>query len=236
MKLRNLLLTVVIGAFALVLVACNNNGGDDEVVGFEHDFSLHNMGYYSIEGNHNFYYVTMDEALTLVENPDFNGVFYFGFPGCPWCQSGVPVLFEAMQETGVPVFYVSRRHDLREGEWNDWDEQMAWWLDEQFPLQWIYTTPGADYTDEQREAFEPEPIRPNIFVPFVVHVRNGVVVDAHRGTFEGHNFVGEVGAPDRHLPELTDEQQATLLATYVRILNGVTGAEPCNILSTTECD
>lgn len=230
MKLKKIFLTVIIGVFVVVLVACNNSGGDGEMT----DFELHDMGYYQIEGEHSFYYVTMDEALQLVENPDFNGVLYFGFPGCPFCQSGVPVLFEAMQETGVPVFYVSRRHDLRVDDWIDLDEQMARWIDAQFELSWIYTSPGEDYTDEEVENFVPEPTRPNIFVPFVMHVRNGVVVDAHRGTFEGHERMEDVEG--RPTYPFTDEQHATLLATYVRILSGVTNAEPCNIFNTSECD
>ena len=225
MKLKNLFLTVLIGIFAVVLVACDNNGGDDEVIGFEHNFELHDMSNYSVEGEHSFYYVTMDEALQLVEDPDFNGVFYFGFPGCPWCQAGVPVLFEAMQETGVPVFYVSRSRDLREGAWLEWDEEMAWWLNEQIEdMRWLYLDDEDNETTDETDT----PLRPNIFVPHVVHVRSGRVISNHRGTFEDH---------DPTYP-LADEQHATLLATYVQILSGVTETPPCNILdeTVTECD
>ena len=234
MKFRNLFLTVVAGIFVLVAVACDNNGGGNVMSSFTDDFELHDMTYYGVEGAHQFYYMTMDEALAITTNADFNGVLYFGFPGCPWCQAGIPVLHEAINVTDVPVFYVSRRHALREGIWNEWDEQMANWLNEQVDLQWIYTTPATDATDEERENFVPEPIRPNIFVPFVVHIRNGVVVNSHRGTFEGHARMEEVEG--RPTYPFTDAQHATLLARYVEILNGVNADEGCNLFASDDCE
>jgi len=174
------------------------------------------MSDYGIEGEHRFSQVTMEEALELLEE-DFDGIFYFGFPACPYCQVAVPVMHEATQNTGVDIFYVSRAHDLREGEWLEWDAEMAWWLYHNgLPnMRWI--NEEGQLVDEGAE--ENEGDRPNINVPQIVHIRNGAIVDSHRGTFEGHVPIGEGNA--RHLPELTEVESATLLARYIEIFSAV---------------
>jgi len=195
-----------------MLIACNNDNS--------HNFPLHDMSEYDIEGGHRFYYVTMYEALQLRDDDSFNGILYFGFPGCDWCQAAVPVIHEASQQTETDIFYVSRRSDLREGEWLEWDVQMAWWLDGQIEMRWLY------YDEEGNETTQPtdEPARPNIFVPQIIHLRNGAVVDSHRGTFEGHERL-----EDNTLPALTDAEDATLLATYMRIFAAVSEPEACGV-------
>ena len=207
------------GVVMMALIACGDENSP-ETTSFTHDFPLADMSYYDIEGEHNFFEVTMYEALQLRYNEDFNGILYFGFPICPWCQAAVPLIHEASQITNVDIFYISRAHDLREGEWLDWDVEMAWWLYENgVPnMFWLQTTPDEDADEDEIENFEPEPIRPNINVPQIVHLRNGIIVDSHRGTFEGHDHIGE--GNDRHLPELTDEEHAALLDIYDRIFFG----------------
>jgi len=209
MKAKNLFLTILIGVFAVVLVACGTNDAFEAS-----DLST----YRDVHGESNFYSVGMDEALALVQSDDFNGVLYFGFPGCPWCQAAVPVLVEASNMTNTPVHYVSRTHDLREGEWLEWDAEMAWWINDQFPLEWV---------NENLQTLQEgdTPYRPNIFVPFVVHVRNGVIVEAHRGTYDGHARMDDVEG--RPAYPFTEEEHAELLNTYLRILNGVTPDGGC---------
>ena len=166
-----------------------------------------NMSSYGIRGDHRFYDLTMHEALELLDDETFDGILYFGFPDCPWCEEAVPAIHEASQIVGVDIFYVSRCHRIRGKEgWEEADSQMAWWLNEQVELGWIYENEVA--------------IRPNIFVPHVFHIRNGVVVDEHWGTFDGH-----VRLEDGSLPELTDIEYTTLLETYIRIFSAVNTSE-----------
>ena len=220
MKLKKIIFLTLIGGLVLTLIACDNDNNSD-TTSFENDFPLHDMSEYEIGGDHRFYYVTMDEALQLLDDESFNGILYFGFPGCPWCQVVMPLLHEVSQETNTDVFYVSRRHDLREGEWVDWDEEMAWWLYERIEMNWIYEEVDEDADEDAL----PVPIRPNIFVPQIIHLRNGVIVDHHRGTFEGHDIEGE--GDDRYLPELTESEHDTLFETYMRIFSGVHEAPVC---------
>ncbi|MCL1991104.1 MAG: hypothetical protein FWG67_09475 [Defluviitaleaceae bacterium] len=196
---------ILIGAVFMILTACERHEHASP-----HNFPVSDMSAYEIEGEHRFYDVTMYEALQLIEDPSFDGMLYFGFPTCPWCQAAVPVIHEASQEVGVDIFYVSRRHDLRADEWLEWDELMAWWLYEQTEdMRWIY----LDETGSETTEVTNEPLRPNIFVPHVVHVRNQTVIDQHRGTFEGHD------APND--PGLTEEAHETLLRIYRNMFSHV---------------
>ena len=200
MKFNRLFFLTLMGMFSLVLAACSNN---DDSTSNQHNFPSSDMSEYGIDSDHHFYDITMYEALQLRDDESFNGILYFGFPVCPWCQVAIPAIHEASQETGTDIFYVSRRHDLREGEWLEWDEEMAWWLDEQIEMRWHdFSVDGGIY-------------RPNIFVPQIIHLRDGVVIDEHEGTFAGHDPI------DDELPDLTDEEYATLLETYIRIFSGV---------------
>ena len=176
-------------AFAILLTACGDH-----------------MSSYNIDGDHRFHEMAMHEALALLDE-EFEGIFYFGFPGCPWCQAAVPAIHEASQIVGVDILYISRSHTIRDTEgWEEADAKMAWWLNEQIEMGWLY----------ENEV----PIRPNIFVPHVVHIRNGVVVNNHQGTFEGHERLA-----DDSLPELTDIEYLELLENYIRIFTVVNPAE-----------
>jgi len=207
MKFKKLIFLILIGVLAMALVACSSNDVNDltddnnNPSGSETNFSLVDrmLSDYGIEGEHRFFEVGIDEALQLLEDETFDGILYFGFPDCPWCQVAVPIIHEASQQTNTDIFYVSRRHEIRDAEgWEEWDIEMAWWLDEQIEMNWIYDEGG-------------EPYRPNIFVPQVIHLRNGTVIDDHRGTFEGN---------DPLIP-LTPEQHEGLLEIYTRILSAV---------------
>jgi hypothetical protein len=200
----------------LILTACSN---DNESTSFENNFPPHDMSEYGITGDHRFYYVTMGEALQLLDEESFNGILYFGFPGCPWCQVAVPLIYQASQETETDVFYVSRRHEIRETEnWEEWDIEMAERLNEQIEMRWLYD--------------DSEPYRPNIFVPQIIHLRNGIIIDDHRSTFEGHDLVLDEDSgeeDDYYLPDLTPAQRDTLLEIYIRIFSAVHSPDTCTL-------
>lgn len=227
--------SVVILALGIVatglLVACGDEdsgaSGTDRL-GFENHFSLvSGMDEYGIEGEHRFYEVSMYEALQLRQNDDFDGILLFTFPTCPWCQQAVPIVHEASQLADVDIFYVSRAHDLREGDWLDWDAEMAWWLYEHgvSNMAWI-DEEGQVTLSESDDAF-----RPNISVPQIVHLRSGQVLGNHRGTFDGHDRL-----EDGTLPALTDQERATLLDVYLNIFSAVNEIEACPLDSTSEDD
>jgi len=208
MNFKKMALILSMGICLPMLAACSNNQGN---VNMDDSFTNSNLvGYFP----HRLFDVSMYDALQLIEDETFNGILYFGFPRCPWCRASVPVMIEASNELEVDIFYVSRAHDLREGVWNEWDAKMAWWLEDQIEMQW--------------HEFEDGTYRPNIFVPLVVHINNGIVVDSHRGTFSGHEHIYVDGV--RILPELTDLEFENLLNIYKRTLSGVNNSGECNVI------
>ena len=213
MKLKKMIFLALMSFLMMIFVACSDD-----------TFSSADMSDYDISGDHHFYEVSMYEALQLRHRDDFDGIIYFGFPGCPWCRVTVPYMHQVSQEIGVDIFYVSRAREIREGDWLDWDAEMAWWLYENGVPNMRWIDENGDLVDEGDEA---NGYRPNINVPQIVHVRNGAIVDSHRGSVEGHDMVGE--GDDRHLPELTDTEIATLIATYYRIFSAVTRVAPCGL-------
>jgi len=192
-----------------LIIGCESKTGNQNI-----ETSLHyaDMTEYGIVDGHNFIQIGMDEALKLTQDSLWEGILYFGFPTCPWCQAAVPIMNEAALQSGINIYYVSRAGYLREGIWLEWDEEMAWFLHEQIDnMRWIYENDVA--------------IRPNINVPQIVHLKGGVVIDQHRGTFEEH-----VRLEDRTLPELTDYQKEELLNRYLEIFNEVQLQESCPLV------
>jgi len=232
MTFKKALPLLLVAVLVFIVAACSPDEQESAV--FVNNFDPSDMSTYYIEGEHSFYDVSMYEVLNLRYLENFNGILYFGFPSCPWCQAAVPVIHDAAQAAGVNIFYISRAGALREGDWLDWDAEMAWWLYENgmTNMAWLYTRPDEDADEEEIENFVPERIRPNINVPQIVHLRNGVIIDQHRGTFEGHDH--EIVDDVRFLPELGEDEYNNLFDRYTEIFRRV--FEACPINSGEDCD
>ena len=219
MKFKKVLLPVIFVTLTAVITACSN--GDDYTTNETRNrFPLADMSEYNIEDTHRFFWVTMYEALALREDATFDGIIYFGFPSCPWCQSAIPVMHQISQETGTDIFYVSRAREIRDELFEVHDSKMALWLNDQIELSWLYDEDG-------------KPLRPNITVPQIIHLRGGVVVDSHRGTFEGHNQIESEGY-ELILPELTALEYTELADIYTRIFSAVSSDDGCEIITIEE--
>jgi len=231
MKMKKLLVFVFGIVLIVALAACNDEGGasgngnNDAGETTAHSFPAADMSEYPIEGAHRFYSVTMEEALALRDDADFNGILYFGFPVCPWCQSAVPVLNDAANSAGVDIFYVSRAHDLREGVWVEWDIEMAWWLYDNGVENMLWLNEEGQPVAPGYE--EEEGYRPNINVPQVLHLRNGEILGNHRHTLPDH---------DARERDLTEEETALLYQIYLGIFDPVNEVAACSINDTEDDD
>lgn len=133
--------------------------------------------------------MTFQEAINLFKNGG-NGLLYFGFPDCPWCKEVVPLLQAEAKKQGVPVHYIRTRDD---------DRQLL-------------------YTEKQREEIAPylkefvtrgDDGKLKLYVPLVVTVRNGEMVDGHQSTVDGHN------AKERPMTTQEKEQVEEIMAKLV---------------------
>ena len=116
--------------------------------------------------------IDMDEAITKFKNKE-SFVIYFGFPDCPNCQSDIPYIKQASEDTNVQLFYVR----TRAGKDTNFEKL---------------------YSDKQKKEITPyiedymmnnEEGELSLYVPCVVSVIDGKAVDGHVGHVEGSHEV-----------------------------------------------
>ena len=136
--------------------------------------------------------ISMDEAIRYFTEKK-SGVLYFGFEKCPWCQEAKPSFYDLCKSYGIDILYKKTRDDDR----------------------------NLLYTDEQKEKFTPylkDYMSNNdegvltLYVPLIVYIKDGVVVDGHVGTFDEH---------DAHERKMTEKEKEDLNKIYIEIVKQV---------------
>ena len=100
--------------------------------------------------------ITFSKALRIFKEKG-SGILYFGYDDCPFCERGVPLLNEAVLETGVTVYYIDVYGPFQPTA-EEYEELMGYI--EEFMIE---DSSGA-------KAF---------FVPWVIGVKNGEVTASH---------------------------------------------------------
>lgn len=108
-----------------------------------------------------------EEAIAFFENGK-DGLLYFGFPDCPWCQEVVPLLEQAAKDNGIDVYYIQTRDDERNRLYTDSQKERI--------IPYI-----SDYIRDNDEGV------PTLYVPLVLAVKEGKVISGHQGTVEDHD-------------------------------------------------
>lgn len=143
-------------------------------------------GYEDFDGKDSrFAQATMKEALALFKEGK-SGILYFGYPKCPWCIDALPVMNEIAKEDGLTIQYVRTRDD---------DKKLMYSEEEKKELI-SYTEKYLNKDDEGDY---------QIFVPFVVVVKEGKAISGHIGTVDSH---------DAHERKMTNEETKELKNIY----------------------
>jgi thiol-disulfide isomerase/thioredoxin len=129
--------------------------------------------------------MTMDEAIQFFEEKK-SGVLYFGFESCPWCIEAKPVLLEAGESYEGSIYYIITRDEDKNRLYNDEQKEEI--------IPYI-----GDYMSENENG------ELTLYVPLVLVVKDGVVIDGHEGTFEDH---------DAHERTMTQEEIDELYQIY----------------------
>lgn len=132
----------------------------------------------SVDPDAEFEAMEFGQAIELFENQG-DGLLYFGFPDCPWCQEVLPLLKQAADSQGVTVHYIRTRDDNKELLYTE--EQKT-----------AITPYLAEYIKENKEG------KPTLYVPLIVAVKDGKVVSGHQGTVDEH---------DAHERKMTDDEK-----------------------------
>jgi len=137
-------------------------------------------------------YSNYDEVINVIKKD--SGIIYLGFPGCPWCRSALPILFDVAKDNNInTIYYINIKEDR--DSFVVEDGELVYQLDEEgnekkgvegyFDLmdaldkhltEYIVSYNGKEYkTGEKR-----------IYAPTVVFVRDGKVLGLHVSTVDSH--------------------------------------------------
>ena len=111
--------------------------------------------------------LTMEDALQKLENQE-DGVYYFGYEDCPWCQDAAPVLKEVAQEHQKKVYYIRTRDEDHNLMYDDEQKERI-----------------INYLGEYMETNEDGQL--TLYVPMVVEMKNGKVKNTHIGTVDSYD-------------------------------------------------
>ena len=152
-----------------------------------------------LEENNPFYYASYEEIDNVLNG---TGIIYLGYPECPWCRNLVPLLAQASKKVGIgKIYYRNLKEErniltLDDGEIKEEKEGSKGYNALVETLKDTLPT---------YEGLENEEIK-RIYVPYVLFVKEGKIVDTHTGTVE-----------DQQNPfsPLTEEEKTKLLDILV---------------------
>lgn len=155
---------------------------------------------YKVDEKNVFEKINAKDAIDLVKNR--TGIIYLGYKDCPWCQNLVPVLNDAAKENNVnTVYYIDDFYYMRPDK-NDNPKHKKEYNE-------LVKILGEDIVEMHNDENEFDIIR----VPLVLFVKNGKLVDYHKGTYEGHVLKEKIdknGKTVKYLEDLTEKQKKEL--------------------------
>lgn len=166
-------------------------------------------------------YVTVKEAIDIIKNK--SGIMYFGANWCPWCRNAVPVLIEASaKNNNMTIYYLNMDKvrniwEVNDGKLEKTREEEDGYYELLELLDSILDEDTYKITDNEKE-YDTEEKR--IYMPLVVAISNGKIIDHHDGTVE-------LNDDQNKYDSLTEEQHKELLNVYTKMFESVK-SETCD--------
>lgn len=114
-----------------------------------------------------FIQITMQEAINMFTEKK-EGILYFGYPDCPWCREVQPILKKVSKQYNKKIYYIRTRDDNKERLYSDKEKELI--------LPYLKEYLKQDEKGEYQ-----------LYVPFVISMKNGEVLQAHLGTVKSHD-------------------------------------------------
>ena len=190
---------VILIAFAFVLLACgaveNENSASACDNGGEQGCALEEPSNIKQEltDQKPFEKTDINTVFTMLENKQ-SGIVYFGFSDCPWCQEALPILKQVLEEQELSCYYVQTRDEERKALLKE--EEKAAIMEE-----------SMDFLQKDEEN------NPQLYVPFVIVIDEGKVIDGHVGTVEGY---------DTNERKMNEEEKQQLKDSYSTMFTRLT--------------
>ena len=138
----------------------------------------------NLDSNNVFKYISDEELINTLNNG--TGVFYFGFPMCPWCRSLVAVLNDTAKASGITQVYYVNISSMRDS-YTIKDKKVVndtKGSDTYYKLLDYLKDYLTDYkiTDENGKEYKTGVKR--LYAPTTVVVKNGKIVGFLEGTVD----------------------------------------------------
>lgn len=124
-------------------------------------------------------YIDSSEVVRILEGK--TGVVYFGFPNCPWCRNIVPVLIDALHDTGLDHVYYANL--LEERDTKKIDEEGKIVVEKEGSKNYQRILELLHDQLGNYEGLNDDSIK-RLYFPTVVFVKNGKVEDIHIGSLD----------------------------------------------------
>lgn len=128
--------------------------------------------------------VTIEEAIDILESK--TGLIYFGFPNCPYCRGILPILLDTVEKSNLTELYYLDMTNLRdEYKVEDGRAIQSKSADASYyELLSLLNNYLDDYIVTDENGIEYEAGEKRLYVPLVVGVQEGFIVEAHNGSVE----------------------------------------------------
>lgn len=160
-------------------------------------------------------YITLKEAVEIVDKG--TGIVYFGMPNCPWCRELVPILLEKLDCSCIEnLYYVDMSEERNTYEITDEEPvETKKASNEYYELLDLMSEYLDDYTITDSEGVEHVLPQKRIYLPFLVAVKDGQIIEGHTGT---------VDLEDNQSPydELNETQKSEVEVIINKMIDGVT--------------
>lgn len=133
---------------------------------------------------------SLKETIRLFDEKG-SAVVYYGYVGCPWCERALPELNQVALKTGIKIFYVDASVSPASEDYQSLTENLG------------------DAISTNEETGEKE-----MYVPFVVGIKNGEVVGSHTALIDGFEIKNDSS-------QLSDSQKQELQDIYMDIIEKV---------------
>lgn len=138
--------------------------------------------------------ISFEDALNFFRN-GWSGVLYYGKVGCQFCERAAPLVNKAAKAAGIQIYYIDSSKNM--GETNEEAianyNEVAEYIGDSF-------VEGSDGVKA-------------MYVPDVIGVKDGVMVDYKESLADGYNI--------NESDQMSDEQKNELYHKYIEIIKKV---------------
>lgn len=163
--------------------------------------------------------VYVDAKRTLDVLEENQAIIYVGANWCPWCRNAVPVLFDVASKYGVDkIYYLNLDNEKSSFEVKDGKlEKTKDGSEAYYKLLEKLKDRLSDYTLE-KDGTKYETGEKRIYMPYVIGIRNGKVVEDHVGTVNLDDNQTKYDA-------MSEKQKNELKSKYEELFEAVYGKD-----------